>query len=137
MCLQCKDNKFKIADKDIVCYKYVEYSNDTYHTPYKYVSIDNEIIEGKKPFCAKGKTEIHKEDSVFTFEGGVIHTFNTLGAAEEVCKSFGDVEYNAIFKCIIPKGTKYVEGRFGTEFALVDSYASKEIIFNELVYKNF
>lgn len=135
MCLTSKSNKLEVAEKDIVCYKCMAFDEleELFRTPYQYVSIEKEIISGKKPFCAKGGLKKFKDkDGNICFEGGLIHTFKSLKDAKELCDFWRE---GVIFKCIIPKGTKYVLGQF--ESFINDyctSYASKKIIFKGIVY---
>lgn len=127
MCL-FKDKNFHphnrplIAERDIPCYKKLQQvKKDIYITPILDIKVPIECIQDKVPF----KAIIFDKLSfiwrhVFGFsvlvEDGFIHSFQK------------DDEYRMydVFKCIIPKGTKYFVGREG-------DYASERIIFLEKV----
>ena len=112
-----------IAEKDIVCYKKLQqirgnYSTPhTYFTPHTHVPVPIKCIRNKVPFEAK---ILHKFRFIWRHilglgicvEDGFIHTYQE----DDGYRSY------AVFKCIIPKGTKYFIGRGGV-------YASEKIIF--------
>ena len=141
MCLLIKDKKALIAEKDIVCYKKMEefkHANgkSDYATPYMYIPVDSDIINGEKPFKAKcvGYGGAHRREKGmnhkypeynYRIESGYIHTYQDFNAAYD-----GLYGTDRIFKCIIPKGTKYYAGIFDGG---APSYASKEIVFKELI----
>lgn len=113
-------NRPLIADKDIICYKKLRQIEETvYVTPCTYIQVPIECIQDKVPFEA---TILHKFSfiwrHVFGFvdfvEDGFIHTYQ---------EDNGRRNYE-VFKCIIPKGTKYFVGIHG-------DYASEQIIFAE------
>lgn len=140
MCLTAKNNHcFRVATKDIVCYKVVrgEHLRDTnnpnkhtsnlrYFTPYTMTLLPDEVINGTVPFEAKGTCQTFRYKDECLIEKGYIHTFAEYPknwAAKHSCGWFEVF----VFKCIIPKGTRYVKGTFeGTT-----AYASKKIVFVE------
>lgn len=126
MCLIVrKDATALIAEEDIICYKILEKKDeDEYITPYRYVAVDM----GSKILEAEGEVNIESCKKVGRIEGGVIHTFAFLEeACCEVLASECTVNIWKVFKCIIPKGTKYYEGKFGPTL----SYGSTCIKFIE------
>lgn len=109
MCLISKWRFPKKAKKDIVCYKVLKLSFDgKLYTPFMSKEVDT-----SKPLIAKGSSF-----SIFDpleKKGGYIHSCAN-------CRS----EYaNQIWKCIIPKGTRYHEAFDGCE------YCSRKLIFLE------
>jgi len=128
MCLTSKWRFPKRAKKDIVCYKVLERDDEgKLRTPY----IDTYINNISTPFIAKGISLSF--DNKYEKGKGYIHTFTKL--------SFLELEYSTtltfrfifhppvVFKCIIPKGTKYHTSTDGKE------YCSKKIIFKEKITK--
>ena len=119
MCLISKWRFAKKASYDIVCYKVLDKMGDEYYTPYR-----DTIVDINRIFKAKGFS--------FSFfdpkeKGkGYIHTYATLHYAKEhvfemACRN------PVIFKCIIPKGTKY-------HISCNDSsFCSKQINFERII----
>lgn len=134
MCIKTKENKLKVAESDIFCYKYLEigYRSSNFRTPFQRMYVPSSIISGEKPLKAKGRCKRIKEWDNYRWNEGLIHTFENLEDAVQCTMQFSFFE-NAIFKCIIPKGTKYVEGTFNR----ANAYASKEIVFQEVAWTNF
>lgn len=145
MCLTVKTNcnelQFKTAKTDIICYKlisknYNEESPDSpiYLTPFKKARIPDECLccdewEDNDVFEAQGEEEIicdrslvDPEQNIFEIGEGFIHTYrNNYDAVENINSLFHEV-----WRCVIPKGVKYVEGKSGYYYP---SYASKSIKF--------
>lgn len=125
MCLY-KDKKFHphnrplVAKEDIVCYKKLhQVGKDTYITPCTDTQVPIECIRDKVPFKARILFKFKFIwNHIFGFgncvKDGFIHSFQSNYAYSRYI----------IFKCIIPKGTKYFVGDE------VD-YASEQIIFVE------
>ena len=115
MCLNAKGN-YKIAKEDILCYKILD--EDCYgelHSPFTLFKIKTDVV-----MAAEGKTEIEKFRGVKRISRGYFHTFKVRKTAIE--RSFGS---KSVYECVIPKGTKYWEGKcFNTVFG----YASKKLI---------
>lgn len=115
-------NRPLVADKDIVCYKKLDFCYFTwgYMTPCTHSQIPTKCLRKKVPFKAEivNKAQfIWKHILGFSdvVTDGFIHSY-----AYTPSLSF---RYDT-FKCIIPKGTKYFIG--------VDhDYASEQIIFIE------
>lgn len=139
MCLTVNNinNCFRYASEDIVCYKvlhlltdeerYIINETNRYVTPYKFIGIPDEVLDGKSPFKALGKCHTIYKDNECFINGGYIHTF------AEYPKEWIDnhkIGY-VVFRCVIPKGTRYAKGYF----CGVDAYASKEIMFIEEIKK--
>ena len=115
-----RHNRPLIAEKDIVCYKKLQPVGDNiYITPVLDIRVPIECVQDKVPFEATIFNKIgfiwrHVLGFSALVEGGFIHTFQ---------RDNGYRLYE-VFKCIIPKGTKYFVGK-------EDDYASERIIFLE------
>jgi len=134
MCLNTTKNCFRYAKKDIECYKVM--IDGPYHlkTPYVKDIVPFEVINGAKPFVAKGRafTLTDKDKNTKTIFNGYIHTYTTMDGALAECRSWNTERFEIpepliIFKCIIPKGTRYAKGSYKTR----DAYASKQVVFKE------
>jgi hypothetical protein len=117
MCLTTVQTRWLRAKEDIVCYKlldrdrfynpiYAAYVKGIteYRTPFRGIPIKDKVIEGKKCFRAKGCAAFGS--GVIT--EGAIHACATEEKAWDYYK-YGSMG-NSIFKCIIPKGTRYAVG---------------------------
>lgn len=134
MCLVAKNNHcFRYAKKDIVCYKVlrVTYQNVDNHlellnyvTPFRLITIPDNIINGEAPFVACGKCTTIRTLDECLIDSGYVHTF----AEYPQHWMANHPVMHVVFKCIIPKGTRYAKGIFADGFV---SYASKKIVFVE------
>lgn len=135
MCLVCDNLKFKTAEEDIECYKVViKTDENSYITPYqRFLCTLNEH------YINKHEVDDYKESkNAYYVYGGVFHSFQKLSDAylemlwfknkDAVQYSMG--KYAVVIKCIIPKGTEYIEGNFGN-ITYNPCYGSKEIIYKE------
>lgn len=133
MCLYSKENKLKVADQDIVCYKLLDKMEGVgYKSPIMGFPIPQGVINGKLPYIAmNNKPKEIKSDytssvgNLFQYGPGLIHTLK-----HQPKKIIGYDKSShlqeELFECIIPKGTKYVEG---ADTSMCESYASEKIIF--------
>lgn len=140
MCLITTKNIPEIAQEDIVCYKYyiVEKKDgkEKLISPYRRVSAPNlnEAVNTKldKIFSPTG---FDINDSAYYKIQKGFHSFKYFKHVIQDIETWEDIrtriEYPnyKVFKCIIPKGTKYYEGMFNEAF----SYCSKSIKLIELV----
>ena len=136
MCLVAKNNHcFRYAKKDIVCYKVLRviYQNVFNHieflhyvTPFRLITIPDNVINGNVPYVALGKCATLRDLDECLIDRGYVHTFAEYPQAWMANHPVG----HAVFKCIIPKGTRYAKGIFADGFV---SYASKKIVFVEKV----
>jgi hypothetical protein len=132
MCFYSTTKRFKIADRDITCYKvlsipesYFVGINEVLKTPYTNTAVPKDIWSGKSPFLAHGIFDAEKIESgifkgLYMITSGVIHTFMYRFGAK---KYLG--EDSVLFECIIPKGTRYIEGDDGYN----SCYVSEKIKF--------
>ena len=116
MCLITKQKKWLKAEEDIVCYKLLQKGD--YHiwgtkclfrTPYRKYYLSDSIISGK--CCLRAFSilpDFHRSGwkSFKEINGGAIHAYIDKEAAKAHMPNF----CNALFECIIPKGTKYAIG---------------------------
>jgi hypothetical protein len=121
-------NRPLIAEEDIVCYKQLSVNcQNKIITPYKRVLVPIKCIQKNKRKRIPFKAEILNKfrfiwRHVLGFSNivtdGFIHTFS-------LSTPYRDLFYcDRVFKCIIPKGTKYF---IGDDY----DYASEQIIFVE------
>lgn len=144
MCLYKGDNKHKIAQKDIVCYKLFERSKYRCATYYQgcsiYVGIpivSSRVVApeemDKQSFLSDEVVHAFQSDDLneyFIEEVKSITRFNNKYASSELTK---DV---ALMKCIIPKGTIYYENIVDGTSGLCNAepqYGATEIIPVEVV----
>ena len=116
MCLTSTRRFAKRAKENIVCYKILlKDDEDNYFAPYR----DN-IVDINKPYKAKG---ISLSLLNWNEKGkGYIHTLSCIPDKSWLSEWDNPV----VFRCIIPKGTKYHKGNY-------NDYCSKKIIFKEKI----
>lgn len=138
MCLVTDWKEPKIAEEDIVCYKWYEKGcNNTYKSPYQgspiptFKTVIHTELDTPKILNDTGiECCIYKEmldtDLIYLIHKGY-HSFATCeGACSDATIYISD---SVIVSCIIPKGTKYYKGLFeGAE-----SYCSEAIIIEKLM----
>ena len=129
MCLVCENLNYKIAEEDIVCYKVVfELDKKSYMTPYQQYccKLDEHCVN-------KGTISIKRfsKDSNYYIYGGMFHSYQKLSDACLDMLWFNSLgKHTIVIKCIIPKGTHYIEGNFGN-MVCTPCYGSREIIYKE------
>lgn len=115
MCLISLSDIPKVADRNIVCYKFLyKIGPFKYITPvrgttlWKFPSI-------KKTFVAEGVRDIGVDhiQQKYVVGGGFIHTFAKRSDIYSRRSPYDVV----LFQCIIPKGTEYFESEDGSEYA--------------------
>ena len=111
MCLETKQNTWLRAETDIKCYKKVfyKYSTNEYYTPFQSVRIPKKVINGKRCFRAMGFAKFVKtiqRETLYSVQGGAIHAYSSEERGRAEVYFYND----ALFECIIPKGTKYAVG---------------------------
>lgn len=116
MCLVSLSVTPKVADRDIVCYKFL------YQTgPFRYMT---PVIGTKlwkfpfigKTFAAEGIEDIEMDPihEKLVIGGGFIHSF---AEASDKYRHYSCLFNVVLFRCIIPKGTEYFEHEDGSEYA--------------------
>jgi hypothetical protein len=138
MCLFTKAKHPLIAQEDIVCYKIVHLDwhrgGGHFITPFQHTPIPDDVMSGECPFKATGKkSALRVENGYGSFSGnglvidsGYIHAW----VDENVSLTLSDRA--AVYKCIIPAGTKYYKGWFNG-WAAYDSICAEEIKFIERI----
>lgn len=112
MCLFANTKRMKVAKEDIECYKRITFlfngADIKFVTPYQWTSVPIDVVLGKEEFSALGSLDAKKGEKEYTICGGVIHTYAyERDAAGNQCSD------ELVVACIIPKGTKYIEGYDG------------------------
>lgn len=154
MCLYTNKGRLETADRDITVYKLIEVEpgwgepcqcarsrllghpeSYSYITYYVLDAIDRECVENGKPYKAEGVARRRR-----SLAGGYSHAY-TAGLVHTLAEKDDAIALNAecpgpnglaiVYRCTIPKGTKYVEGVEDTGYR---SYASKRIVFEEPVF---
>ena len=120
MCLI--DPKFKIAEKDIICFKvYLKYSDGRIVSPYRRILAPEIGILT----C----TELGKINSYGNVKLG-FHSFSNFSDAITEGRDWEDNYTPLIAECTIPRNSMYYKGYFGGK----KSYCSKYIKLNKLIY---
>lgn len=139
MCLITTKNIPEIAQEDIVCYKFYilhiakddinssSHDKDGYLSPYWGMRAPNmnEVVN-----TVLDRVYLHKcggNNSTYMINRG-FHSFKYIDDLTKELYFWQPCDAK-IFKCIIPKGTKYYEGEFDDS----PSYCSESIILKEIV----
>ena len=120
MCLQSKWLFPKRTKKDITCYKVLSEIKGKYITPFTHTNVDIE-----KPFIAQ-RVGYNFNPFRYSKGEGYIHMFTDLIYAKKCARSLFGINA-VIFRCHIPKGTKYHISVTGLECC------SKVIIFDRII----
>lgn len=126
MCLE-NISELKIAKSDLIRYKVVIPCNDYFKTPYARMDIRlNTLYKSRLIVSLEYNKNIVNEG---------IHTFKTLKEAKAELNTWS-YPVDTILKCIIPKGSKYYDGKFRLNYKgdTVSSTASDKIIYKEVIY---
>lgn len=131
MCLITTKDIPEIAQEDIVCYKLYKLRDNKLLSPYREVvapninEVTNTVLDRACVFNYKGNHVNYSVSRGF-------HSYKNISNSKEELRfwihflAYSNVR---IFKCIIPKGTKYYEGKFGD----FPSYCSESIILKETI----
>lgn len=112
MCLVIKEGQEpKIAKRNITVFKVLKRSGNFYRTPYE----EFLVKPGDK---LESNLHIHNNKIYYA-----LHSFRTLAGASK-CVSYGAYDDRQIFRCTIPKGAIYYNGRFYDD---KDAYASTHL----------
>ena len=144
MCLSLNEKRLpSVAEHDIICYKVLQFRKQAhwyfYETPYAEMLVSDRIISGEKNL--KPWPEIRITGPMQNISQGFIHTYANLEHAKlqqawlsekqawlnEIIRAYD------IFKCIIPKGTKFYDGECFAGPEPVPGFASLEIKFIEKI----
>ena len=126
MCLYTKQVEPKIAEKDIVCYKFYRRYNEILISPYQEVTAPEIGIVTNTKLGESHKLEndvfyIHEFYNIRRVDEG-FHSFKILEEIKHKINGYRNLDL-VIFKCIIPRGSSYYEGRFDR----YESYCSNSI----------
>lgn len=146
MCIFVQDNKLKVAEEDIICYKVLKRKSLYDSTPVS--PYHNEMEwDFDKVFTApipKWKIEYDEYHKGWFSYDGLFYSYNNYTDAYElmVKLSWGGAKFMyMIVKCTIPKGTYYYDGIQGSPEEDHDlmmqygeyTYASKQLIINDII----
>ena len=123
MCLVTRLVKAIKASKDIICYKvYIPSGiNDTFVSPYRGYNMPK---LGKR-VQTEFNNKVDITSRLYSGESYIELGFHSYKNLEDIENLQGVI----IAECIIPKGTKYYKGLYGTK----ESYCSECIILNKVI----
>ena len=122
MCLYTDSKTPSIAEVDIICYKvYIFYNNQEYISPYRKAKMP--------PMDTLAATELDENNPVNKGFHSFISVSDAKNDALILSIMYGGTRAT-VFRCIIPKGTKYYKGLYGMR---IPSYCSESIIIKESV----
>ena len=139
MCLKLSEKRLpSVAEHDIICYKMLRFRKQAYwsfyETPYANMLVSDRIINGEENL--KPWPEIRITGPMQKIDQGFIHTYANLDDAKHQQKWISQAgDTYDIFKCIIPKGTKFYDGECFAGAEPVPGFASLEIKFIEKILK--
>ena len=121
MCLISNFDHPSIADRDLTCYKVYVFINDQYKSPYQ---------KADMPKIGELATTSLQESGTYLIEKG-FHSFVSLIDAVDEARLITTVYsyMTYIFKCTIPRGAKYYEGRYDS----LPAYCSESIVIEEIL----
>lgn len=127
MCLITDWDKPRIAEEDIICYKfYLKYNYGVLFSPYQGsrapeigVITDTELGEPYKP-----EETFNQDFYGFNRVDKGFHSFKTLEGVKHEANRLEEYYNLVIVKCIIPKGSLYYSGTFKKYYK---SYCSNSI----------
>lgn len=129
MCLASRRKTAKVATEDIICYKFAIIRKNQRLSPFQLTPyMIGEVMEDK------GEVEINESisDKKYYIGKGMFHSFAHLSDAADrryyFQALFNMMDEYCIYKCIIPKGTKYYEGTFAYN---IWGYASRSLLIAE------
>ena len=127
MCLYTKQTEPKIAQEDIICYKFYRRCNEILFSPYRgFAAPEIGIVTNtklEKPYRPEDNNfYIHNYYGFKRVEEG-FHSFKTLEEVKHKVNGYRNNLNLVIFKCIIPRGSSYYEGIFDK----YESYCSNSI----------
>ena len=134
MCLITTKNIPEIAQEDIVCYKYYivekKGGKEKLISPYYRVPAPNlnEVVSTKLDKISLPTGFDIKDSAYYTIREG-FHSFKCLKHVIQDIDTWIKYPNYKIFKCVIPKGTKYYEGKSNES----SSYCSESIILKEII----
>ena len=120
MCMFTFQEKERIAQDDIECWKVIQYKTNIFGnkiavTPIIERFIPKRILSGKSYFRARGFKDVDKINGKTIIRRGFIHVFSNIESAQKFIIS--SPYCLQIRKCVIPKGTKYYKSDDYTEYA--------------------
>jgi hypothetical protein len=152
MCLETKDGCI-IAEENVICYKVLRQinffentsKNLSLNSPYRYTDyFVNQIMEDSQ-FSYQEEMRLNNEIKFGKlFSNNEIrfglHTFKNFhdatAEADDWIRSESSANLFAVYKCIIPKGSRYYVGTWNNhKYENVESYSSEKLQLVECIYK--
>ena len=128
MCLASRRKTAKVATEDIICYKFAIIRENQRLSPFQLTPYKiGEVMEDK------GEVDVTENflDKKYYIGKGMFHTIARLSDANDF-KYYFQALFNTdkycVYKCVIPKGTKYYEGISTTD---IWGYASRSLLIVE------
>lgn len=108
-------NSELVAEEDIICYKVLDFVNGKYVSPYQRTNYTEYINNFGKIF--EDPTEIRRyydllSVDIIVYDKGFVHFYTDLKVAKIAIRNTSYRIDSRIFKCIIPKGTTYIIGKY-------------------------
>lgn len=126
MCLETIETKERIAENEIVCYKILQMLDDgRFVTPFKRKKVSSKALYGKRLFKPSffSIKDIRNDGYFKKIRRGYIHVYSFCPKPNYLLPS------ERLFKCVIPKGTRYWCDNYYGE------YAARKIRFVEEMHK--
>ena len=96
MCLYTKQHEFKVAEKDIVCWKVLEivesHDGEAYVTPFAFVPVEDDVMSGKKLF-APSATHVAQLEEMMT---GYKNSKSSMGVEKGVIHVYSDEKFGVL-----------------------------------------
>ena len=125
MCLITRWKSPKIAGEDIICYKFYMKAKDSLLSPYRLAKAPDINTKVNTELDENVKSDLSNQ--YITIEKG-FHSFKSLAPLLNILFN-KEVKDYVIFKCIIPRGSKYYEGTFQGN----RSYCSNSILLERII----
>ena len=128
MCLYSKSKTYKIAEKDITCYKVmlIETSSWVLNSPYRNMCYFLDV-KYQEDYFNTDKASVDGETWIL-FRG--FHSYINLSDALSYARNFNScvtAQNFVVVKCIIPKGARYYEGSSYEVFSDDKEYCADQI----------
>lgn len=121
MCLISNFDYPSVADRDLTCYKVYILINDRYKSPYQ---------KADMPKIGELATTLLEKPGSYLIEKGFHSFVSILDASNEAFLTTYIYKHKSyVFKCTIPRGAKYYEGRYDS----LPAYCSESIVIEEIL----
>jgi len=134
MCLQTNWEQAKIAKTDIIVYKILSCVSKKYLTPYRNARV--EIGKTYESDLDEPQLKFYIGNSFERIVKVSLHSFaNKKSIIAAQTKESGITWFGkrVLVKCVIPKGSEYVKGKFSSLTADHNSYTSNQLQYLEII----